>query len=116
MRIVSAVLTILVALFAGAPVAIAQTSNDVLVIEGLALPQSHRYEIYNASGGTYPPIDVHAVPSYAQKKTRVYDRTANVWVVDAAGNVDSRYLAAAGHADGGHVRCGGQRSAGVEAG
>jgi hypothetical protein len=34
------------------PPAVAQTSGDVLVIEGLALPQSHRYEIYNASAGT----------------------------------------------------------------
>jgi preprotein translocase subunit YajC len=96
MRIVGAVLTILVALFAMAPGAVAQTSNDILTIDGLALPQSHRYEIYNASAGTYSPIDVHSVPSYVQKKTRVYDRTAKAWVVDATGNVDQRYVAGSG--------------------
>jgi preprotein translocase subunit YajC len=96
MRFAVVVLTLVVALAGLAPVAIAQTSGDVLVIDGLALPQSHRYEIYNASGGTYSPIDVHTVPSYAQKKTRVYDRTANVWVVDASGKVDPRYLAGSG--------------------
>jgi hypothetical protein len=79
---------------------IAQTSTDVLVIDGLALPQSHRYEIYNASSGTYSPIDVHAVPSYVQKKTRVYDRTAKVWVVDASGKLDQRYAATAGQTSG----------------
>jgi preprotein translocase subunit YajC len=96
MRFAVVVLTLVVALAGLAPVAIAQTSGDVLVIEGLALPQSHRYEIYNESGGTYSPIDVHTVPSYVQKKTRVYDRTAKVWVVDASGNVDSRYRAGSG--------------------
>ena len=78
------------------PLAVAQTSGDVLVLDGLALPQSHRYEIYNASSGTYSPIEVHTVPSYVPKKTRVYDRTAGVWVVDASGKLDSRYAAAAG--------------------
>src|ERR1700752_2576980 len=98
MRIVVSVLTLVLALVGGAPLALAQSSTDVLVIDGFALPQSHQYEIYNASGGTYSPIDVKTVPSYAQKKTRVYDRTAKVWVVDATGKVDSRYLASSGQA------------------
>jgi hypothetical protein len=37
--------------------AVAQTSGDVLVLEGLALPQSHRYAIYNAASATYSPVD-----------------------------------------------------------
>ena len=96
MRFVVVVLTFVVALAGLTPLAVAQTSGDVIVVEGLALPQSHRYEIYNASAGTYSPIDVRAVPSYVTKKTRVYDRTAGVWVVDASGKVDQRYVAASG--------------------
>ena len=42
MRTVVALLTLMVALVGGAPLALAQTSNDVLVIDGLALPQNHR--------------------------------------------------------------------------
>jgi hypothetical protein len=106
MRIVAAILTVLVALTGSASVPLAQTAGDVLVIDGLSLPQNHRYEIYNASGGTYSPIDVKAVPSYAQKKVRVYDRTAKVWVVDANGNVDSRYLASSGSASAGQSQSG----------
>jgi len=96
MRSVVVALTLVAALAGLTPPAVAQTSGDVLVVEGLALPQSHRYEIYNAASGTYSPIDVHAVPSYAKKNTRVYDRTAGAWVVDASGKLDPRYAAAAG--------------------
>jgi hypothetical protein len=52
MRSVVAVLTFVVALAGLTPLAVAQTGGDVLVLDGLALPQSHRYEIYNASSGT----------------------------------------------------------------
>src|SRR5262245_29980595 len=91
--VVVVVLTLVVALAGLTPAAVAQTSGDVLVTGGLALPQSHRYEIYNATAGTYSPVDVNTVPSYVQKKTRVYDRTAGVWVVDASGKLDPRYAA-----------------------
>jgi len=94
MRSVVVLLTFVVALAGLTPLAVAQTS-DVLVLEGLKLPQGHQYEIYNAATKTYSKIDVRDVPAYYQKKTAVYDRTAKVWVVNASGHLDQRYAAAA---------------------
>jgi len=99
MPIVAFILTAFVAFTGLTPLAIAQTSSsDVLVIDGLALPQGHRYEIYNPTNSSYSPVDVKSVPSYVQKKTRVYDRTAKAWVVEENGSVNKTYLAASGQA------------------
>ena len=99
MPIAAFILTAFVVFTGLTPLATAQTSSsDVLVIDGLSLPKDHRYEIYNPSSSSYSPIDVKSVPSYVQKKARVYDRTAKAWVVEENGSVNKTYQAASGGA------------------
>ena len=74
-------------LFAGCPgfpavvtVTPALAQGDVLVQDGLWLPRSHRYELYNPENAAYGPVPVDTVSSYVRQGRWIYDRTAEAWV------------------------------------
>ena len=54
--------------------------RGVLTQDGLQLPRSHQYELYNAENGTYGVVRIGNVASYVRQGTWIYDRTADVWV------------------------------------
>jgi hypothetical protein len=54
--------------------------GDVLVQDGLRLPRSHRYELYNPGTGSYATVRVNTVPRSVSQGTWIYDRTADEWV------------------------------------
>jgi hypothetical protein len=94
MRIVLVLLTASLALGGAAAVAGAQTTTaDTVIVEGLALPRTHRYEVYDTNTKIYTQIPLEQVPQYARQGHRVYDRTAKAWVVDPRGRMNQRYVA-----------------------
>lgn len=54
--------------------------DDVLVQDGLWLPRSHRYELYNPENAVYGVVPIDTVSSYVREGRWIYDRTAEVWV------------------------------------
>ena len=54
--------------------------GDVLVQDGLWLPRSHRYELYNPENAVYGAVPVDTVSSYVRQGRWIYDRTAEAWV------------------------------------
>ena len=54
--------------------------GDVLVQDGLRLPRSHRYELYNPENAVYGAVPVDTVSSYVSQGRWIYDRTAEAWV------------------------------------
>jgi hypothetical protein len=73
--------------------ALAQGS-DVLVQDGLRLPRSHQYELYNAENASYGTVRVDTVPSYVKQGAWIYDRTARAWVSHpSVGNPNPHYAA-----------------------
>src|SRR5215813_11963941 len=74
-------------LFAGCPgfpavvtVTPALAQGDVLTQDGLWLPRSHRYELYDQENAVYGPVPVDTVSSYVRQGRWIYDRTAEAWV------------------------------------
>jgi outer membrane lipoprotein SlyB len=61
---------------------------------GVTVPPDHRYERYNASTGSYSPVDAKDVPKLVEQKAWIYDRTDKVWVQDKTG-FNPRYAAGA---------------------
>ena len=73
--------------------ALAQGS-DVLVQDGLRLPRSHQYELYNTENASYGTVKVETVPSYLKQGMWIYDRTAGAWVSHpSVGNPNPQYAA-----------------------
>ena len=73
--------------------ALAQGS-DVLVHDGLRLPRSHQYELYNPENASYGTVRVDTVPSYVKQGRSIYDRTAGAWVSHpSVGNPNPQYAA-----------------------
>ncbi|HEX6211523.1 MAG TPA: hypothetical protein VF136_12145 [Methylomirabilota bacterium] len=67
------------------------------------LPAGNRYEIYNASAGTYTAVELSSVPGRLEAGEVVYDRTANKWVQHpSVGGRNKAYLEG-GEADTGGV-------------
>ena len=79
----------------GTPVSpVLAQGRDVLVLEGLQLPRTHRYEIYNAQTGGYAGVAIDAVPRHVRLGAWIYDRTAERWVSHpSVGNPDPQYVA-----------------------
>lgn len=74
--------------------AIAQWS-DVLVQDGLRLPRSHHYELYNTENASYGSVKVETVASHLKQGMWIYDRTAGAWVSHpSVGNPNPQYVAA----------------------
>jgi hypothetical protein len=74
-------------LFSGCPgfpavvtVTPALAQEDVLVQDGLWLPRSHRYELYNPENAVYGVVPIDTVSSYVREGRWIYDRTAEAWV------------------------------------
>ena len=73
--------------------ALAQGS-DVVVLDGLRLPRSHQYEVYNPENSTYGTVNLDTVPSHVRQGTWIYDRTARAWVSHpSVGNPNPQYVA-----------------------
>ena len=54
--------------------------HEVLVQDGLRLPRSHRYELYNPENAVYGAVPIDTVSSYVRQGRWIYDRTAEAWV------------------------------------
>jgi len=71
------------------------SDQDVLVQDGLRLPRSHQYELYNTENASYGTVRVETVPSYLKQGMWIYDRTAGAWVSHpSVGNPNPHYAAA----------------------
>jgi hypothetical protein len=68
--------------------------SDVQVQDGLRLPRSHKYELYNPGNASYGTVNVDTVPSYVKQGAWIYDRTADAWVSHpSVGNPNPQYAA-----------------------
>ena len=54
--------------------------SDVLVLDGLRLPRSHTYELYNPATRRSASVTVENVPRHVRQGSWIYDRTAGAWV------------------------------------
>jgi hypothetical protein len=80
--------------------------RDVLVAEGLRLPRSHQYELYQRESSSYASVTVDTVPGYVKQGAWIHDRTAGAWVSHpSVGTPNPQYAAS-----GGDVRRGGATS------
>jgi hypothetical protein len=71
--------------------------TNVLVQDGLRLPRSHQYELYNLESASYGTVRVDTVASYVRQGTWIYDRTAGAWVSHpSVGHPNPQYAAAYG--------------------
>ena len=68
-----------VCVFSGLTPALAQR-GDVLVQDGLRLPRSHHYELYNVENATYGTVRIGTVTDHVRQGSWIYDRTAGEWV------------------------------------
>ena len=59
---------------------VAPVLAQVVVIEGMQLPRTHRYELYDAQTGGYTGVSIDTVPRYVRQGAWIYDRTADRWV------------------------------------
>ena len=55
-------------------------TSGVLVHGDWRLPNGNRYEVYDAGGSRYVPVDVASVPGRLDRGEMIYDRTAQKWV------------------------------------
>jgi hypothetical protein len=55
-------------------------TGGVLVHGDWRLPRGNRYEVYDAGGSRYLPVDVASVPGRLDRGESIYDRTAQKWV------------------------------------
>jgi hypothetical protein len=70
------------------------SDQDVLVQDGLRLPRSHQYELYNTENASYGTVRIETVPSYLKQGMWIYDRTAGAWVSHpSVGNPNPQYAA-----------------------
>jgi hypothetical protein len=72
--------------------------GDVLVQDGLWLPRSHRYELYNPENAVYGAVPVDTVSSYVRQGRWIYDRTAEAWVSHPSVGQPNPQFAASGRA------------------
>jgi len=71
-------------------------AQDVLVIEGMLLPRTHRYEVYDAQTSGYTGVSIDTVPRYVRQGAWIYDRTADRWVSHpSVGTPNPQYTASA---------------------
>ena len=72
----------------------AEQSTDILVLDGLQLPRSHRYELYDPRTGNYGIVAVDTVPRHVRAGNSIYDRTADTWVSHpTVGHPNPQYVA-----------------------
>jgi len=75
---------------------VAPVLAQVVVIEGLQLPRTHRYELYDAQTGGYTGVSIDTVPRYVRQGSWIYDRTADRWVSHpSVGTPNPEYTASA---------------------
>ena len=55
-------------------------TSGVLVHGDWRLPRGNRYEVYDAPGTRYLPVEVASVPGRLDRGEMIYDRTAQKWV------------------------------------
>jgi hypothetical protein len=68
--------------------------RDVLVQDGLSLPRSHQYELYNPESASYGSVRIDTVPGHVRQGTWIYDRTAGAWVSHpSVGHPNPQYTA-----------------------
>jgi outer membrane lipoprotein SlyB len=67
--------------------------NGERVIDGLRLPQNHRFESPDAKG-KYEVVDINQVPALIRQGRFVFDRTGNTWIAKPGGGLNTAYLAA----------------------
>lgn len=68
--------------------------GDVLVEDGLRLPRSHQYQLYNRENGSYGIVRVESVPDHVRQGAWIHDSTANVWVTHpSVGSPNPQYAA-----------------------
>ena len=67
---------------------------SVAAQDGVWLPRSHRYEVYNPESASYGSVRIDTVPGYVRQGAWIYDRTAGVWVSHpSVGQPNPRYVA-----------------------
>lgn len=69
-------------------------TGGVLVHGDWRLPRGNRYEVYDATGTRYIPVDVTSVPGRLDRGELIYDRTAQKWVQHPSLGAASPYRSA----------------------